>query len=196
MGLSSMAAGALLVALLLGLGYTVKWFPSIDQLPIHRLKDIPASKDVFVGAAWLMVALVIPALVADAPLKGPSMTVAALFVFGLVYIRSVLSDIRDLDGDRRVGRETIPILLGVPATMRLLWGLTVGLGALLLVSWEVGFTDSSSLPPLGAVVYTGLYLALYQRRLISRGVRFDLLVDGVFLVAGLLTLLWLGGFPQ
>jgi 4-hydroxy-3-methylbut-2-enyl diphosphate reductase len=185
------AAAVLLLAMGVGLGYSVKWFPKIDWLRIHRLKDIPASKDLFVAFAWLTMTAVTPALMAAAPAITPAMTVAALFTFGLVYIRTVLSDIRDVEGDRMVGRETIPILIGVEATYNFLWGLTGGLALLLGLSYGAGWIDGIAFFAMAPIAYTALYLALYQRRVISRGVRFDLLVDGVFLVAGAAAGAWL-----
>ncbi|VAX17726.1 4-hydroxy-3-methylbut-2-enyl diphosphate reductase, partial [hydrothermal vent metagenome] len=42
-------------AVIVGLMYTVKWFPKSKFVRFHRLKDIPASKDIFVGVAWAVV---------------------------------------------------------------------------------------------------------------------------------------------
>lgn len=198
-GAASLAAAAALgpsaallyvLALLMGLAYTVKWLPRNETLRVHRLKDIPASKDVFVGVAWVMVTVVVPALASGGGLLEAGVGVAAVFTFTLVYIRSVLSDIRDIHGDRLVGRETIPILIGKTATKFFLGALCVGLAGGLIAAAAAGWVGGFGYVALGAVAYTALYLALYHWRVISRGVAFDLAIDGVFHVTGALALLW------
>ena len=178
------------VALLMGLAYTVKWLPRNETIRVHRLKDIPASKDVFVGVAWVMVAVVVPALASGGALLEAGVGVAAVFTFTLVYIRNVLSDIRDIHGDRLVGRETIPILIGKTATKYFLGVLCAGLAAALIAAAAAGWVGGFGYAALGAVAYTALYLTLYHWRVINRGVAFDLAIDGVFHVTGALALLW------
>ena len=68
-------------AFILGLGYTVKWFPKSPIISIHRLKDIPASKDFFVGVAWAVLTAIIPAMIAGADIASPSLVVACFFTF-------------------------------------------------------------------------------------------------------------------
>lgn len=177
-------------AMALGLGYTVKWFPRSDIVRIHRLKDIPASKDVFVGVGWVFVTVVIPALAAGSALFTAPVAVAAVFTFTVVYIRSVVSDIRDIHGDRLVGRETIPILIGKEATKVFVAALTISLAAFLAASSYFGLVSPFGYLLLVSVGYTALYLALYHWRIISRGVPMDLALDGVFHVTGAIALAW------
>lgn len=178
-------------ALALGLGYTVKWFPKSTTLRIHRLKDIPASKDVFVGLAWAVITAVIPALAVGAALLSPSVVMAFAYTFILVYIRSVLSDIRDIHGDRLVGRETIPILIGVGATKVFLAALSAGLAALLIAASYIGWVGPFGYVLLFSIAYTAFYLYLYHRRVISGGFPFNLTMDGVFHFSGLLAIIWM-----
>ncbi len=178
------------VAMGLGLGYTVKWFPTSDIVRIHRLKDIPASKDFFVGFAWVAVTVIAPALAVGAPLVTAPLFVASAFTFTLVYIRSVVSDIRDIHGDRLVGRETIPILIGKTPTKIFVATLAIALSALLLTSAWLNLVGAIGYVLLLSVAYTAAYLSLYHARVISRGVPFDLALDGVFHVTGLSAVLW------
>lgn len=177
-------------ALGLGLAYTVKWFTGSKALRVHRLKDIPASKDMFVGVAWAVLTAVVPAMAAGADVFSATVMVVFFFTFGLVYIRSVLSDIRDIHGDRLVGRETIPILIGDAATKIFLVFLTAGLAGLLFASSYAGLVSPFGYLMLASVAYTALYLALYHARVINRGLGFDLMVDGVFHFSGLLAIVW------
>jgi 4-hydroxy-3-methylbut-2-enyl diphosphate reductase len=117
--------------------------------------------------------------------------VTGFYTFGLVYIRSTLSDIRDIHGDKLVGRETIPILIGKNPTKVFLGVLTVLVTGLLISSTAMGWTTSFGYLFLLTAPYTALYLWLYHMRLISRGIRLDLVLDGVFHLAGLLAIIWL-----
>ncbi|VAX17179.1 4-hydroxy-3-methylbut-2-enyl diphosphate reductase [hydrothermal vent metagenome] len=177
-------------ALVVGLAYTVKWFQKNEIKRIHRLKDIPASKDVFVGVAWAVVTALVPALATGFDLLSPSLAVAFLFTFTIVYIRSVLSDVRDIRGDKIVGRETIPIIVGIPGTKVFLAGLTFGLGALMVVAVSAGWVGPFGYVLLLSIAYTGFYLFLYDRHVIKTGLAYDLVVDGVFIFSGLLAIIW------
>ncbi|MDH5639311.1 MAG: UbiA family prenyltransferase, partial [Nitrospinota bacterium] len=178
-------------AMALGLAYTVVWFPKTQWLKIHRLKDIPASKELFVGAGWAVVTVVIPALFAGLSAWSAPVMVAGLFVFSVAYIRTVVAGIRDMLGDRVMGRETIPILIGKERTKVFVGFMCVGLGGILLVSAWAGWTTGFGYWLLFSVGYTVFYLALYHLRVIQRGVAFDLTIDGVFHFSGLLAVGWL-----
>ena len=178
-------------AMALGLAYTVVWFPKVHWLKIHRLKDIPASKELFVGAGWAVVTALIPALYAGLAPFSPPVIVAGLFVFSVAYIRTVVSGIRDMQGDRVMGRETIPILIGKEKTKVFVGLMCLGLGALLFGSAWAGWTTRFGFALLLSVGYTAFYLALYHMRIIQRGVAFDLTIDGVFHFSGLLAVAWL-----
>lgn len=177
-------------ALVMGLGYTVKWFPKSNIIKIHRLKDIPASKDIFVGVGWVSVTVFIPALFAGADIFSAPVAIAAVFTFTIVYIRSVVSDIRDIHGDRLVGRETIPILIGKEPTKVFVAALTIALALLLAAAASFGWAPRFGYFLILAVGYMALYLALYHSRIISRGVAFDLTLDGAYHVSGLLAIVW------
>ncbi len=183
-------AWVFLGALALGFGYTVKLFPKNRFIKIQRLKDIPASKDMFVGVAWVAVTVIIPALSVSVEIFTAPVLVACLFTFGLVYIRSLVSDIRDIHGDKLVGRETIPILIGKEPTKLFLAMLTFGLAILIVVASAFGWVSAFGYLMLAPVAYTALYLVLYNKRIISRGFRFDFALDGVFYTAGIMAILW------
>ncbi|MDH5509842.1 MAG: 4-hydroxy-3-methylbut-2-enyl diphosphate reductase [Nitrospinota bacterium] len=178
-------------AMALGLAYTVVWFPKTQWLKIHRLKDIPASKELFVGAGWAVVTAVIPALFAGSSAWSAPVIVAGLFVFSVAYIRTVVAGIRDMQGDRVMGRETIPILIGKERTKVFVGLMCMGLGGLLFTAAWAGWTTGFGFPLLLAVGYTVFYLTLYHLRVIQHGVAFDLTIDGVFHFSGMLAVGWL-----
>ena len=178
-------------ALALGLGYTVVWFPKAKWLPIHRLKELPASKEIFVGAGWAVVTAVIPAMAAGAPLASAPVAVSLFFVFSVAYIRTVVSGIRDIQGDRVMGRETIPILIGKEATRAFVGFICAALGAVLITGAWAGWATGFGYILLLSVGYITSYLALFHYRAIQRGAAFDLALDGAFHLSGLLAIGWM-----
>ncbi|MFQ5561675.1 MAG: UbiA family prenyltransferase, partial [Nitrospinota bacterium] len=176
-----------LISTLLGIAYSVKIFPRIAsrKMEIRRLKDIPASKDLFVGIAWAAVTVLVPAFsFAGSKLTIP-VAVTFCFVFMISYIRSVLFDIRDIQGDRFVGRETIPIIIGLEPTKIFLLVLS-GLTAICLAAMTLlGYVPAIGFFLLIPVIYTVFYLFLYHRRIISQGILCDYVVDGTFILTGL-----------
>ncbi len=121
-------------------------------------------------------------------------SVAFLFVFSLVYARSLLLDIRDIQGDQLVGRETVPIIIGMKKT-KLYIGIVLIITAVCLsISGWLNWASSLSFFLLASIGYCAFYLYLYHKRIISQGVSCDAVVDGQFYLTGLITLFWMNSF--
>lgn len=181
----------ILIMSILGVAYGIKIIPQSWPGPLgyHSLKDIPASKDLSLALAWAIVAVIMPLLSAGARFTGAT-GVALFFTFAMAFIRSVLFSIKEIQGDQIVGRETIPIIVGIKNTKVILLALTGLLAVVLLLSGPLGWTDGLSFFLLVGVLYTAMYLFLYHRRFISQGTTFELVVDGVFYLCGALAYLW------
>lgn len=190
-----------LISICLGIAYSVKIFPSyiskytcafgfLKGIKYQRLKDIPASKDVFVALAWATVCVLVPA---SAKVWGGinfSIMASFVFVFLVSYIRSVLFDIRDIQGDRFVGRETIPILIGKEKTKIFLLAIS-GLAAIgLFIFSRIGWLSSLGYLLIIPIGYTIFYLYLYHRRIISQGLSCEAVVDGKFILTGVIAFIW------
>ncbi len=175
----------------LGVVYRIPLIPKKwpGLLGYRCLQDIPASKDLFLALAWAIVAVITPLLAVRLPLSAAT-GVALSFTFTMAFIRSVLFSIKEIQGDQIVGRETIPILAGIGKTKIVLVMMTALLAVVLLLSDPLGWTPGLSAWLLVGVLYTALYLLLYHRRVIAQGTAFELMVDGVFLLCGLLAYLW------
>jgi hypothetical protein len=108
-------------------------------------------------------------------------------VFLQVFTRNFLMDMLDAFGDRVFERETPASVLGPRRAPRLL-GALLGLWALFLaMAYLAGALNGAAL----CLILSGpAYNAMVLRRLVTRlglgGFRFDLLVDGQFLLSGLL----------
>jgi 4-hydroxy-3-methylbut-2-enyl diphosphate reductase len=176
----------------LGLLYSVRIFPEswLRVVRIEKLKDIPASKTVFVAAGWSVVATILPGLRSGWDLGSPTLF-AVLVVFLLVFVRSALFDMLDIQGDRLVGEETIPIVIGERRTMRFLVGSVFGLAVLLALAPSLGIASGFSYLLLIACGYLGFYLFAHQRQLIRSGsLRFEILVESSFYLCGGLAVLY------
>jgi len=186
---------AVFASILLGVLYSVKVIPRSKGLNRYwRLKDIPASKDMFIGLAWATITVFVPFLSQKSGGSFLATSVSFLFVFSMVYIRSLLFDIRDIQGDLLVGRETIPIIMGKQKTKLYLGLLLIMTAVGLSVSGWFNWASSLSFFLLASLGYCAFYLFLYHKRIISQGISCDAVVDGQFYVIGLITLFWANMF--
>ena len=175
-----------LFTLLLGLFYSLKIFPS--KFSWRRLKDLPGSKELFSSVGWGTLAVLIPAFADYSPGLSPAATaVAFIFVFIIMFVRSTLLDIRDMQGDRLAGRETIPVIIGKEKTKVLLGILTSLLALLLIWAAARGWIPSFGYYYLGVIAYAYFYLFLYHKRILFQDLFHEMVVDGTPLVAGIIT---------
>jgi len=100
-------------------------------------------------------------------------------------MRSVTLDLRDIEGDRMVGNETIPVALGMKWTKVLVLAVVSGTLALALLSAALGWTPSATYYTLPSLLFIYLYLYLYHVRLVATAPTLDWLVDGNFIILAL-----------
>ncbi|UCE83645.1 MAG: 4-hydroxy-3-methylbut-2-enyl diphosphate reductase [Deltaproteobacteria bacterium] len=183
---------ALLAMTVLGLLYSVRIFPErwLRFVRVVKLKDIPASKTIFIASGWSAVVTLLPGLRGGWNL-GWSTLFALVVIFILVFVRSALFDVMDIQGDRLVGEETIPIVIGEKRTRRLLIYLVLALSLLLLVAPSLGLATGFSYLLLITCCYMGFYLFVHQRELLRPGsLRFEGLVENSFYLAGGLAVIY------
>lgn len=183
---------ALLAMTGLGLLYSVRIFPEswLKVVRVAKLKDIPASKTIFVAGGWSVVATLLPAL-----REGNHLNFRTFFafvaVFALVFLRSALFDIVDIQGDRLVGEETLPIVIGEKRTRRLLVYLVFGLAIAFVVAPFLGLATDFSYVLLITCCYMGLSLFVHRRELLRPGsLRFETLVENSFYLSGGLAVIY------
>jgi 4-hydroxy-3-methylbut-2-enyl diphosphate reductase len=179
-------AGATLSALMFtGRMYAVPLpFPGLKR---RCLKDIPGSKTPLVAAGWALSAAALPALGAWDTVGGGA-ALAFILAAGMVFWRTALSDLIDIQGDRIVGRETIPILVGAARTTKAL-NVMPACMAILVILW--GLAGGSPAACIAALACLGLFAVcfrVYARRRIVDRLLFEGLLDAIFVLAGLLTI--------
>ncbi len=162
----------------------------VGRWRIRRLKDVPGSKALSAAFAWAAITAAAPALSAPGLVNWLVTAFVFVAVTLLVYIRSGLFDIFDVQGDLIVGQETMPIMWGEHRTRRLLWILTGVLGLLLAVGPFFITVPGLSWWLLPCVGYVAGYLVIYRRRWLHPGARFEGLVEANALLAGLIAVVW------
>jgi (E)-4-hydroxy-3-methyl-but-2-enyl pyrophosphate reductase len=158
------------------------------------LKDVPTSRDLFVALAWALLITFIP----QAITKTFALSLATLgffvWMFVLAYVRSLIFDLRDIEGDRIMGRETLVTIIGekkARATVRVT--LIIAAAALIAIALTAYFhivkvTPSHALAyafQLPVIIYTWSFMHFNQELNRQPPALFNLLADGQFYMAGL-----------
>ena len=173
---------------LLGVLYHMRVLP--DGWRFRSLKDLPGSKNVSMALAWAAVAAVLPRIEIHLSVS-PALIVAILFTFSIVFMRSALSDIMDIQSDRLIGRETIPVLIGEEKTRLLVQGIAVALCMLLVAAYTAGWSSSLSLVLLICVFYVWICFKLCDRRSAFSAVVLEGLLETNYVIAGVGAFGWL-----
>jgi len=173
---------------LVGALYNLRVFPKGWRF--RRLRDLPGTKNLFMAAAWALVIAVVPYV--GSPIEiSADMAVAALFVFSIVFVRSSLSDLIEIQSDRLLGRETIPVVIGEERTRKLLNGISLFLAILLVLSYPLKWTTSLSFTLLPCVFYMWICFDLCDRRTALSAAAVNGLLETNYVLAGLCTAGWL-----
>lgn len=172
-----------------GLLYRFK-FPRTLGLGVRSLDSIPGSKEIFVGLAWGTMAGLVPAVAAQP--SAPDWR-GAFVAFGaaslLAFQRTLALDLRAVQADQLVGRETLAHALGARTAERVFMAQVALFAAVVgLLGLVAGWATSYCMPMLVAVPYSLFYAAVLRRPL--RGEWAELLVDGLFPVLGAAALAW------
>jgi 4-hydroxy-3-methylbut-2-enyl diphosphate reductase len=161
--------------------------------PYKSLKDIPSSRDIFVALAWATILAFLPRTIAGGTLKIAPATLAAFAViFILGFMRSLIFDLRDIEGDRIMGRETLITIIGETRARRALSVMILASVGLLLVSPAVKGLAAYRYPgtlrylfQIPALVYAAVFVRLNAGIRPNHSALFCLLADGIFYLAAL-----------
>jgi (E)-4-hydroxy-3-methyl-but-2-enyl pyrophosphate reductase len=195
-GIVTAIASGLIIFLLflfmsfIGLLYNERIIPKgFMRIKSGRIKDIPASKTILIAFAWAI------ATTFFAPLSVYGhITISSVVVFlwsaGLVFVRTAFFDIVDMHGDRMVGRETLPIVLGEKYTILIL-KITLGI----LTALGISATMFQLTTNLGYVlaffpVSFFIILILHEKGYLIPSLRLEFVVETHFLMIGMITGMW------
>ena len=180
----------LFVMSIMGLSYNLRLIPKRFAYDKYsRLRDIPGSKTVLIAMAWGIVTSVLPRLSVSGNIH---LNTAIIFLWSLslVFVRTAFFDILDMQGDRIVGKETIPILLGEKRALRLLKTILVINFGILFVSSAFQLISSLGFVLLICPAFVFIILSAHERGYMLPGIRLEFLVESNFVMAGVMTLVW------
>ncbi len=180
----------LLIMSLLGLSYNLWLIPKrFAQLKYRRIRDIPGSKTLLIAVAWGIVTAVLPPLSISAQFDWIT---APIFLWsaGFVFVRTAFFDILDMQGDRIVGKETMPILLGEKRSLRLLKIMIVILIAILFLAAAAQLISSLGYILITCPIFMWLILSAYERGLMLPSIKLEMLIETNFILAGVASLVW------
>jgi len=175
---------------LLGLSYNLRLVPKgVSSARYKRIRDIPGSKTILIAVAWGIVTAAVPSLSVS---EKTNLGTVLVFTWStcMVFVRTAFFDILDMQGDRIVGKETIPILLGERTAMRLLIALLVGVICLLFLSGTLYFVSRLSLGLAICPIFMAVVLSVYKRGYLLSGIRLEFLIETHFVLAGIITFIW------
>ena len=178
----------LLLMSVTGLSYNLTILPRrVRWGKVRRIKDIPGAKTLLISLAWGVVAAVFPALAQTGRFNLATVVVFLCMTF-LVFVRTAFFDILDMQGDRIVGKETIPLLLGEKRSYRLLDSLLAATIALLLAASLLGWIASLGIVLVVCPLFLFLVMGAYRRGAMLPGIRLEFLIETQFVLAGALSL--------
>jgi len=180
----------LLTMSITGLSYNRRILPKWKgNTHFLRLKDISGSKTILITMAWGVVTTLLPTLSA-----GNSAGWETVLVFfwstSLVFVRSAFFDILDVQGDRIVGKGTIPILLGEKKTLRFLKRILAALVVLSLLAAAAKVISTLAVALIFCPVFLWIVLSAHEQGYMHPGIRLEFLVETIFVSAGIMTLIW------
>lgn len=189
--MGAMPFSILLAMSLTGLSYNLRLVPDmINRGRYQRIRDLPGSKTILITLAWGVVTAVFPAL-ADTGTISLSTIIVFIWSSILVFARTAFFDILDMQGDRIIGRETIPLIYGQQKTTRLLKRLLIVLPFFLILAgalaWVKSVAVALSISP--ALLY--IVIVIHETRHMLPGIRLEFFVESAFILAGAITAIWL-----
>ena len=185
---SSVVFISLLAISVAGILYNMRVLPR--GWNFQSLKDLPGSKNVFMSIAWGVAVAFLPALTKPS-FPDKSFFVTFFFIFCIVFIRSVMSDILEIQSDKLMGKETFPVLFGKTRALNILKITSLILFAVLLFSYPAGWTSSLSFLLLICLLYIWICFLFCDKKPVLSGAIKEGLLETSYIIAGFCVLLWL-----
>lgn len=157
-----------------------------------NLKDIPASRELFAALAWSVLTTFIPHAIHNQFVLKPSTIAFFLWSFFLAYLRSLIFDLRDIEGDRIMGRETLITVIGEKSAKKLIFmGFSVSFFCIILFSGLLYFPNifQEDLSPIATMLQIPVLIHMWffmkwQHKLTNTlSPIFNVSVDGQFYIA-------------
>ncbi|MBC7129129.1 MAG: UbiA family prenyltransferase [Thermoplasmatales archaeon] len=165
-----------LIPFIMGLIYSIR-------ISSFRLKDLFLAKNLTVSISWALSSALLPYV-----FGGNIVFAGMIFVFLFIkcFVNTVVFDVRDVEGDRKVRANTIPVIMGVNKTMKILLFVNSILFIWLFICIQKNFFMEYIPAILFSIIYGYIYIFLVCRKF-SKNFNFDYMVDGEFIMLFLLS---------
>ncbi len=172
-----------LTVVIFGISYGTEVFKRGIFPKVLRLADIAGSKEVFAAIGWAVITVIVPYITAG---EGRALLIALGFTIGIVWVRSMLLGLRDIDEDRVAGKEALPSVSSGKAAQRTIYGIVATIAVVLLTNYYFG-ASHLFLPAMLAVSAYLLWFA-YNRRenRWAHSTKFEFFLDGQYFIAAIL----------
>ncbi|MEJ2153971.1 MAG: 4-hydroxy-3-methylbut-2-enyl diphosphate reductase [Desulfobacteraceae bacterium] len=175
----------------LGLTYNLRMLPYLvgGHIKFRSLRSFPGSKTFLIALAWGVVTAVLPALAVE---NGRLLTGAVVFLWaaGLVFCRTAFFDILDMQGDRIVGKETLPILIGQQRAFNLLkYSLASGV-LILLAAGLTGVITPLGYPLILPSLLLRWVVHAHEKGSMLPGMQMELKVESLLVLSGIIAFLY------
>jgi len=179
----------ILVAPVLGFLYYSKWIPKslAKRIGARRIKELPYAKSLFISGSWSLF-VILTAVYYSIPITSTVLLIY-FFVFLRFFINTVVYDMKDVVGDKKVGIRTLPVLFGITRTVNFLMLLNVIAAVYLFVciQYEIVPTLAHGLNLI--TIYVFYYLLKARQKGVDIRKLCYLFVDGEFIVWPVLALI-------
>lgn len=165
-----------LIPFIMGLIYSIK-------ISSFRLKDLFLAKNLTVSLSWALSSSLLPYV-----FERNAVFTLMLFIFLFIkcFVNTVIFDVRDVEGDRKVRANTIPVVLGIEKTMKAL----LFINSLLLIWFFICIWNNFFIKYIPAILFSIIYGYLYiflVCKKTSKKINFDYMIDGEFILLFLLS---------
>ena len=158
-----------------GILYSIQIHPKIP-----RFKDITGLKSFIVAISWVAVVSFIPSIyLQNVNIK---ITLISYLIFIKLFVNAVVFDIRDIEGDRENNIKTIPVVMGLSKTKKLLFAIHSTLIPWLAVSLYLGFFTRYLPVLIFCIIYGYWYIHYFCTTQKIPKFATDILVDGEWIL--------------
>ncbi len=175
--------------LIISVSYSVRIVPiRLSKITrFRRLKDLFVGKNLAIAWVWAMTMVFLPLSYMSLEILTLSSACLFMFIFMRSLINTTFFDIRDIKGDRASSVKTIPAVFGVRKTILLLIIFNLIISSLLVCAVLLGLLPQSASILHVSTLYSLVYLHLIGK--VNMDDLCDFIVDGEYLVIGLLPLI-------
>lgn len=153
---------------------------------IPRLKDITGVKSIVVALAWAVLVALLP--IVDLKILDIQIVLLFYFIFIKLFVNTVLFDVRDLEGDKKSNTNTIPVVLGLSNTKRILLLVHSTLLPWLMISLFLELFTRYLIVLIFAIAYGYYHIFRFctEKSTHKKDLSFDLIIDGEWIPITLL----------